>query len=91
MLFGGAAGAGGCFAARLSGRGRSFGPNSPYYVLAAYAIACICILNSNHSVDVFLDILDESFDDVQLTWTIDNESLNCMVDLLLVLADIAHL
>lgn len=40
----------------------------------------------NHAVDVFLDVLDEALDDVDLGGARLDELLDCVVDLLLVLA-----
>lgn len=39
----------------------------------------------NKSVDVFLDVLDQSFNNVDLVWTTFNKLFNCIVDLFFVL------
>lgn len=55
------------------------------------SIACIGILNTNHSIDVFLNILNKSLDDVQLAWTIHNKFFDGVVDLFFVLTNATHL
>jgi len=44
----------------------------------------------DHPIDVLLDVLDKSLDHIDLTWTREDQSLNSVVDLLFVLAGIAH-
>ena len=44
---------------------------------------------SDHSVDVFLNVLNESLDDVNLLRTCFNQLLDGVIDLLLILAGVA--
>ena len=57
-----------------------------------WSVTCIVSrCHPHHSVDVFLDVLNESFDDVHLLRTVLNELLNGMINLLFILAIAAQL
>ena len=55
------------------------------------SVACVGGIDPNHSVDVLLNVLYESLDEIDMCRTIENEALNRVVDLLFVLANVAHL
>ena len=55
------------------------------------SVARIGGVDADHSVYILLNVLHQSLYDVHLPRTIENESLDRMVNLLLVLADVAHL
>ena len=49
----------------------------------------ICSRESNHSVDIFLNVLNKSFDNVYLLRTRFNQLLDGVIDLFLILAGVA--
>jgi len=49
----------------------------------------ICSRESNHSVDIFLNVLNKSFDNVYLLRTCFNQLLDGVIDLFLILAGVA--
>ena len=66
---------------------------SPHQIIRGShrCIARISGRYADHSVYVLLDVFHKALDHVDLPWAIQNEAFNCMVDLLLVLANAAHL
>ena len=52
------------------------------------SVASICMRQSYHSIDVFLNVFDKSFNDVLLLWTRFNQFLNCMIYLFLILTSV---
>ena len=58
---------------------------------AHWSVACVSCRNSNHKINIFLNVVNESFNHVYLLRTSFYQFLNRMIYLLLVLAGVAHL
>ena len=58
---------------------------------AHWSIACVSCRNSYHKINIFLNVVNKSFNHIYLLWTSFYQLLNRMIYLLLVLASVAHL